>query len=75
MVQRVCCNGNSVSYTHIERLIRCIAVRWHMIGTIMGIVRACVNEIYCDGVEMWGGACIAHLICKACLLGRPLLVL
>jgi hypothetical protein len=52
MVWRACCNGNSVSYTHIERLIRHIAVRWRMIGTIMGIVQACVNEINCDGIEM-----------------------
>jgi hypothetical protein len=54
MVWRVCCNRNSVSYTHIERLIRRIAVRWRMIGMIMGIAWACINEIYCDGVEMRG---------------------
>jgi hypothetical protein len=50
---RACCNGNSVSYTHIERLIRCIAVRWHMIG-LLWVSRGRVNEINCDGVEMRG---------------------
>jgi hypothetical protein len=60
MAQHACCNGNLVSYTHIERLIRRIAVRWCMIGTIMGITQACINEINCDGVEMRGGICIVR---------------
>jgi hypothetical protein len=40
VARRVCCNGNSVSYTHIERLIRHIAVRWHMIG-LLWVSRGC----------------------------------
>jgi hypothetical protein len=34
VAQCACCNGNSVSYAHMERLIRHIAVRWCMIGLL-----------------------------------------
>jgi hypothetical protein len=30
----VCCNGNLMSYAHIERMIRRIVVRWCMTGLL-----------------------------------------
>jgi hypothetical protein len=70
VARRACCNGNSVSYAHIERLIRCIAVRRCRDSSLYGRVQTILQDLILDLLKCGDLRVFAHISFRISYISR-----